>query len=689
MKKSFVYTGLASAIAMAINPAFAEENASQAELLEAIEVVGTLNKLDVQPFNQAKSATVISQQTLQEEGVVKADELGRYQAGFVNQTYGSDTNTNWFNIRGVEANQSLDGAPMLKQGFFSPQIDLFGVEAVEVVKGADSMTFGAAQAGGLINYISKRPHKDLVGGGTIVSYVGNKNQRGIGLDYTGGLNADNSLRYRLVGSYARADGEWNGTWSESYYFAPSLSWDISDRTHLTLLASYLKNVGTPSSNFLPQSGTLVPTAYGKISRHANLGDPTQDYDRNHAKSIGYEFSHDFGAGLTFSQNYRYQYISNQHQGAYAYPSQYDANWNPIPFTSNYDLARGVVYNNGRAKSHSIDNRITWRYNNDWLENTLLAGFDYRHQDFNSLYTLFGSTSSVNVYSPSLSYGQPYSINAPRVHIKSIQQGYYLQNNAHLFDSLGVTLGVRHDRARNSQLGTDQTVKKNHTSYSGSIMYFNDLGLNPYYAYSESFYLPNGLSGDQTLYKPYITRQHEIGVKYMPSWLEGTISLAAFQARDKGALIMSASGGNTVSSADPIERKGIELEINANITDKLSALLAYTYLYSIDETTRAKQPLIPKHTLASRLAYQFTPDFNAGIGLRYIGNSVTATGSLYSGAKVPSATLVDLFASYNISPQWQARVNIDNLGNRKYLAGCDYYCYYGEGISGVASLSYKF
>lgn len=61
MKTSFIYTGLTSAILMAIHPALAEENTEQ---LDAIEVVGTLNKLDLQPFNQAKSATVIDEETL-------------------------------------------------------------------------------------------------------------------------------------------------------------------------------------------------------------------------------------------------------------------------------------------------------------------------------------------------------------------------------------------------------------------------------------------------------------------------------------------------------------------------------------------------------------------------------------------------------------------------------------------------
>ena len=147
------------------------------------------------------------------------------------------------------------------------------MEAVEVTKGSDALTYGAANAGGLINYVSKRPHKEQVGKGEVEAHVGNKAQRGIAADYTGALNADQSLRYRLVGSYKHADGDWNGTRNESYYFAPSLAFDFSERTNLTLLGSIQKDVGVPSSNFMPQSGTLVPTDLGYIDRNSNLGDP--------------------------------------------------------------------------------------------------------------------------------------------------------------------------------------------------------------------------------------------------------------------------------------------------------------------------------------------------------------------------------------------------------------------------------
>lgn len=87
----------------------------------------------------------------------------------------------------------------------------------------------------------------------------------------------------------------------------------------------------------------MPTDLGYIDRNSNLGDPTQDHEKNLAKSIGYEFSHDFGNGLRFNQNYRYQHVQNRHLGAYAYPSAYDNNWVPQPLSAanNYSVDRGV------------------------------------------------------------------------------------------------------------------------------------------------------------------------------------------------------------------------------------------------------------------------------------------------------------------------------------------------------------
>ena len=691
----FTRSLLAAAILSAYTHGFAADGDTQSAELETVNVVGSMNKLQTVPFLQAKDAVNITAATLSEEGVEKADEIGRYQSGFTNQPYGSDTNTNWFRIRGAEASQSFDGAPVNNYGFFTPHVDTFGIEAVEITKGADSLTYGAANPGGLINYISKRPHKSQVGKGEVKAQAGNNGQYGIAADYTGSLNADQSLRYRLVGSFRAADGDWNGTDNKTFYLAPSLAWDITDRTRLSLLASYQRDKGTPSSNFVPMAGSLVAIDGQKVNPTTNLGDPSVDHETNKQYSLGYEFSHDFNDSLSFSSNYRYTHIDNHHLGTYV--------WSSVDPT-NYTATRDAVFNDGTAKNHSIDNRITWRWHNENIRNTLVAGVDYRQQKVNGVYQSFAfptivSPGTVNIFSPTYGISVDTS-NIPRNDLKASQLGFYLQDSVRLFDKVGISAGVRHDRAKSEEYTNNQSVKANHTSYAGSIMYFAPFGLNPYFAYTESFRLPTGLSGNQTLYDPQTTEQYEIGLKYLPAWLDGTLSIAAFKANDKGALISNAGGtGNTVSG-DVSKRKGVELQAQAQITDNLSGQLAYTYQTRTDRGSDGidyHNTLFAKHSASLRGVYAFDQGtlngLSLGAGVRYVGTSKVDgqwAVAAYKGLKVPSSTVFDLFARYDFARNWTAQVNVDNIGNRKYIAACDAsYCYYGQGRSILGSVSYKF
>ncbi|QBQ63486.1 TonB-dependent siderophore receptor [Actinobacillus indolicus] len=699
MKKTFVYSTISQVVLLAIaNHAMANEqtNAETATLDEISVVGGSMYRMGEVPVHQAKSAVAINREELDKQNITKADEIGRYQAGFANQVFGEDTNTNWFRVRGAEVTQAVDGLPTFSYGFFTPYVNTFGLEAVEITKGADAMTFGAAQSGGLINYVSKRPHKDQIGKGEFKINVGNNAQYGFAADYTGAMNTAETLRYRLVTSYGGKDGQWDNTKNETLYIAPSFEWDISDRTRLTILTNYQQDKGVPSSNFLPQEGTLVASPNGYISRSTNLGDPVNDKERNRQYGLGYEFNHDFANGFSVNSSYRYSHVDNYHRGSYAYPSAYDANWAPLaPSAVGYALARGVVFNDGKSISHAIDNNVTWKFENDWLKNTLVVGTDYRHQKVDALYTLFGSTAATNVFNSAVGYNQTQDVSAaPHVQIKARQLGFYLQNQSRFADKIVLGLGVRHDRAKQDEYTSTQSVKANHTSYSASLMYEAPFGINPYFAYSESFRLPVGLSGNQTLYDPNTTRQYEVGVKYLPTWLDGVITVAGFQAKDKGALIGNGIGA-TVSSTDPVRRKGVELQADVYLTENWNLGLAYTYLKAVTQTSTGdvRKELLPKHTLATRTSYTFNSGALSGLtlgaGVRYVGSSVTAQGSLYSGAKVPSVTLVDLMARYDFNKNWSTQINVENVGDRRYVAGCDYYCYYGAGRNINAQVSYKF
>lgn len=675
---------LSATLCLVLQPIFAEEG----QELEGIDVIaGSMYRMGEVPIYQAKSAVAITRDQLDKQNIRKTDEIGRYQSGFQNQVFGEDTNTNWFRVRGTEVTQAIDGLPLFSYGFFTPYTNTFAFEAIEVTKGADAMTFGAAQSGGLLNYVTKRPHKEQVGKGEFKLNMGNNTQYGFAADYTGMINSNESLRYRLVSSYGAKDGQWEGSKNSTFYISPTVEWDISDRTRLTLLTSYQFDKGIPSSNFLPQEGTLVAAPNGSyISRSTNLGDPINDREYNRQYNIGYELSHEFDHGLSLHSSYRYSYVNNYHRGSYAYPS--------IDSTT-YDVTRGVVYNNGISRSHSLDNHINWQFEQDWFKNTVSVGVDYRHQKVNAFYTLFGSTNSTNVFNAHSGYNQNQNVSsAPYTTITARQLGLYLQNQSRLFEKAVLNLGVRHDRARQDEYVSIQTVKNNHTSYSASFMYELPFGLNPYLSYSESFNLPTGLSGNQKLYDPNITHQYEAGIKYLPSWLDGSITLAGFKAKDKGALVSNGVGA-TISNKDPVYRKGIEIQADINVTKNWNIAFAYTYLKSVTRTATedVRNPLLPKHTFATKTDYTFEQGMLSGLtlgaGVRYIGNSVTSQGSLYSGKEVPSATIVDLMARYQFTPNWSTQVNVENVGNRRYLAGCDYYCYYGAGRNINASISYQF
>ncbi|AUI66973.1 MULTISPECIES: TonB-dependent siderophore receptor [Glaesserella] len=692
MKKTFVYSTISQVVLLAIaSNAMANQPANtETATLDEISVVGgSMYRMGEVPVHQAKSAVAVSREELDKQNITKADEIGRYQAGFTNQVFGEDSNTNWFRVRGAEVTQAVDGLPTFSYGFFTPYVNTFGLEAVEITKGADAMTFGAAQSGGLINYVSKRPHKDQIGKGEFKLNIGNNTQYGFAADYTGAMNNAETLRYRLVTSYGGKDGQWDNTKNETLYIAPSFEWDISDRTRLTVLTNYQQDKGVPSNNFLPAYGTLVPTPNGYIDRSTNLGDPVNDKERNRQYSIGYELNHDFANGLQLSSSYRYSHADNYHRGSYAFSS----------VASDYSVARGLIFNDGKAISHALDNHLTWNYQNDWLKNTLVVGTNYRHNKVDTMYDGmgFGRTTGSNIFNPSVGYGQVQDLSgATHRTIKARQLGFYLQNQSRFADKVVLGLGVRHDRAKQDEYTSTQSVKQNHTSYSGSLMYEAPFGLNPYVAYSESFSIPVGISGNETLYEPNTTRQYEVGVKYLPTWLDGVITIAGFRAKDKGALKINQSGVSTQD--DLVRRKGIEVQADVNITPNWSTTLAYTYLKAETDTASGKvrRQYIPTATFAAKTAYRFDQGMlnglTLGAGIRYVGHSVATkddTYNPYSHAQVPSTTVVDLMARYDFNQNWSAQVNVENVGDRRYVAACDYYCYYGAGRNINAQVSYKF
>ncbi|KJR12899.1 ligand-gated channel, partial [Vibrio parahaemolyticus] len=131
---------------------------------------------------------------------------------------------------------------------------------------------------GIGNAVQKKP--TFTPQGEVKVEVGNNQHQSLGFDIADEANDDGSIRDRFVGLITSQYGELDGTNNERFYLAPSVEFDISDRTMLTVLATSLRDDGVPTNAVFPGAGTLIGSNFGKSDPATNLGQPNYDkYER--------------------------------------------------------------------------------------------------------------------------------------------------------------------------------------------------------------------------------------------------------------------------------------------------------------------------------------------------------------------------------------------------------------------------
>ena len=659
-----------------INTVYAEKPAvlEKTQTLATITIVGSAAKSGEELTQQPLSSSIIDEEQLKESGADKLDNALFYEAGILAQPYGKDNKSQWFKIRGFEASQTLDGTALAPNGFFVWEPEIYGLERIEIIKGASSFNYGSSQTGGNVNLISKRPK--LEPQGEITYSVGSFDKREIGADYSGLISDD--VRYRLVGLFRQADGQQKGSEMDHYYFAPSFAWDITDRTHFTLLTSFLKKDGVPTSGFLPLYGTVLDTPYGKINPKTNLGEPDRDYSKLEQTSIGYEFSHEFENGLIASQNLRWGRFDLDQLSTFAWGSD-----------NNRLANRGYSFTNGISNTYTVDNRLIKDFNFGSILNKVMVGVDYQQNKTDGLNNGFGFVPQIDMFNPV--YTPDFTVTGSPYNLKSEQLGFYIANQSNINELIDLNIGFRHDKAE-STVDNSKAYNVNHTSYTAGIMYHAALGISPYLNYSTSFRPSTGKDAQGRFYKPFEGEQYEAGIKYAPDWINGQITLAYFDLTEKNALVSDAS--NVQSQAGKRTNKGIELQADLELTNNLSTQLAYTHNDSkqdLDGGKTIRSPLIPNDQIAAKFSYLFTDStflngLRLGAGVRYVGS--TNDEQYYPNNKVDAYTLVDAMASYPLNTQLDVQINATNLTDKKYVSACSFYCYYGVGRQIDLRVNYK-
>ncbi|EGQ8515963.1 TonB-dependent siderophore receptor [Vibrio parahaemolyticus] len=654
--------------------------------METITVTAQALKVETPAAETPRSVSIISEDELRVRAPQKLDEALRYTSGVTAQPYGADNDTDWFKVRGFDAATYLNGNRLFRDGYYTWLVEPYGLESVEVVKGPSAILFGESAPGGIVNAVQKKP--TFTPQGEVKVEVGNNQHQSVGFDIADEANDDGTIRYRLVGLMTNQDGELDGTNNERFYLAPSVEFDISDRTMLTVLATYLRDDGVPTNPFFPAAGTLIGSNFGKIDPSTNLGQPNYDKYERTQFSLGYLLEHDINDTWSFSQNLNYGSNELYLRSSYAF-----SNNDP----TKEELTQGIVFRDGKNQSITFDNNAVGNWMTDNAEHTVLVGMDLQFHKTDGDEQDNYAFGTINPWNPVYGNFNPLdpSKNVKR-EIEKSQASVYSQYQLKLHEQWIGNVGARYDWVKTENAGKGAGVDQNESrddgqlSLSAGVMFLANNGLSPYANYSQSFEVISTIdAATNELYKPLEGEQVEVGVKYEPSFMDGFINLAWFDITQKNALVTNPSTWIATQTGE-VTSQGIELESTAQLTDDLKLMASYTYTKAkTDESFgqgKKQAALIPEHQASAWVAYSLIPGLNIGTGVRYVGESKDNPKS--SNLTVPSVTLWDASVTYDITSQWQAQLNVNNILDKEFVSGCDYWCYYGQSRSVMLNANYR-
>jgi len=645
------------------------------------------SKLPVSVTRVPQSVSVVDRTQLDDlPGTAKVDETLRYSAGVNTGTYGTDADTDWYFIRGFQAEQTgmfLDGLPLYQTGFGTFLVDPFLLDRVEVLKGPASVLYGGANVGGIVNMVGKRPNGERLR--YTETGINNFGNAYAGFDIGDG-NEEGNLAYRLTGKISGGGWETEDAEDLRGVIAGSVAFEPTDATSLTLYGTY-QNVDLEhtSTGFLPYEGTAVDRAgVGRIPRDFNYGDPgSDDYDRQQVM-VGYELEHDLNGDWTIKQNLRYATVSLEEEYLYT------GGW-----ASPTELSRFGFGHETEVHSFNVDTRIEGRFDTGALSHDFLAGFDYKNYYIDQVLG-FSVAPPIDVLDPI--YGQPLpAMSTYQDDTIALQQaGIYAQDQIS-FGGLVATFNGRYDwieTERDNRLPGGIVSSSTDGAFTGRVGlgYEFDNGLTPYVSYATSFN-PSLVANGDSIFEPETGRQWEVGVKYEPDFFDGLITASFFDlTRDNVVGTVPGSAPAVSQAIGEINVKGAELEAQVNLGD-FKVLGALTYLEAEVVTATGTVPVgntpvqIPDLTASLWVDYTIPEGALQGLsiggGIRYLGESWADEANTL---EVPSATVFDAAIRYD-QDDWGVALKVSNIFDNEYVSSClsPTSCGYGAGRTATLTL----
>ncbi|WP_034255497.1 TonB-dependent siderophore receptor [Aliarcobacter lanthieri] len=639
-----------------------------------------LNRTQISKIETAKSIQTFNKNFIEDAALQNIENIITMSS---NTVYTGDNHgrTNDISIRG------FSGVPILLDGIrFTNKLahpEVFGLEAVEVLKGPDSLQYGQSSPGGLVNLVKKKPTKNSLA--SIEFEATDNPSYSPKLNLGGSLNDDKSLYFRLT-SVLKYDEGWtnSNTDTNKIFIAPSLAYNINDNHTATILAEYT-NEKTPS-NF----GTYVNSKGKLVAPIKNMSSHPDEKFEKTQKIAGFDLDSIFD---TWSSNFRYRYIDYiGENGNVAFPFMYQE--------ATGNLLRFFAIQNQKYQEHASQYTLNKEVDIFGLKNRFTIGADYNKAyseqimfaDMTTFYPINFSNPNYEHLTNLKDHPNAVNMSVPKNSVESY--GIFIQNSINLTDNLIFSAGIRYDEVKpqNSQ-------KSDATTPSFGFVYNISPQTTLFTNYSQSFTPTTSIDRNGKVLDPEKGKGYEIGIKQKIFDDKFDLTSSIFKIEKENVATLDIVMGSPIfyyKASGQQESQGFEIDLSGEITDNWSLVASYGYTNTKNKNVNNNDLVnIPNHTANLFTTYRLTslnlPDFYVGGGAKYIGSKYANEANTI---ELDSAVIYNATIGYK-KGNWRASLSVQNLTDKEYVDGAlisdarGTRVYAGTPRTFLASVSYKF
>jgi catecholate siderophore receptor len=626
-----------------------------------------------------QTIAIIPKETIQAQGATTLRDVLRNVPGITFQAGegGGELPGDSFTLRGFSASNDLFIDGVRDSGGYSR--DAFNIEQVEVAKGPSSSIAGRGATGGAINQVTKSPTMQPDGAASVG--VG-------GADYRRGtLDVNQPFGAPTIGAAFRLNAMWTESGvpgrdvveNRSWAVAPSLAAGLGSPTQLVLKYQHVTQDNVPDYGLPWGNSPGFPTGAFRSTPPIDQSNfyGLRDYDFEDISShvATGEVSHRFSGTLSLRNLTRYSRTDRD-----------SAITSPRP--PNRQLQRRTMGNDNVANQTNLTASI----DTGSVRHDMVSGIEFSRE------TTSNQNSAQTTNQPQVSITDPNPGDRPfgpmPANTGNPSDTTLHQAGAYVFDTVNIgarwqfTGGARFDivdvdyaltTLATREVSTIQNSDSMLSWKSGVVYKPRPMG-SVYLGYGTSFnpsvdaaatgaaLSTTPTAANNPNLAPEETHNYEAGTKWDVLGNRLSLTGAVFRTEKVNARTRNANSDPFILAGKQ-RVDGVELGVSGNITNRWSALAAYSFMHSrIDASANAAEEgmnlaLTPENAFNLWTSFALPREVTVGGGVQYMDAVFRNTTST---TVVPSYWLVNGLASYAVNEKLTLRLNGQNLADTQYV-----------------------